>query len=81
MGFLDAFKAVGGGVGASLGVTMCPGLAVRKTASLPCAYARARPNHLIRSFRDGALAPDLRCAIAHRGISRFRARCCASPRN
>src|SRR6266436_1179511 len=24
------------------------------------------------SFRDGALAPDLRCAIAHRGISRFR---------
>src|SRR6202022_4280536 len=23
------------------------------------------------SFRDGALAPDLRCAIAHRGISRF----------
>src|ERR1019366_9792755 len=33
------------------------------------------------SFRDGALAPDLRCAIAHRGISRFRARCVASPRN
>jgi len=27
------------------------------------------------SFRDGALAPDLRCAIAHRGISRFRVRC------
>src|SRR6202049_2713182 len=25
--------------------------------------------------------PDLRCAIAHRGISRFRVRCCASPRN
>src|SRR6266436_7501047 len=34
-----------------------------------------------RSFRDGALAPDLRCAIAHRGISRFRVRCFASPRN
>jgi hypothetical protein len=33
------------------------------------------------SFRDGAQAPDLRCAIAHRGISRFRVRCCASPRN
>src|SRR5512141_1696733 len=33
------------------------------------------------SFRDGALAPDLRCAIAHRGISRFRVRCFASPRN
>ena len=25
--------------------------------------------------------PDLRCAIAHRGISRFRVRCFASPRN
>src|ERR1700692_2394211 len=33
------------------------------------------------SFRDGALAPDHRCAIAHRGISRFRVRCFASPRN
>src|SRR5436190_5468553 len=33
------------------------------------------------SFRDGALAPDHRCAIAHRGISRFRVRCLASPRN
>jgi hypothetical protein len=33
------------------------------------------------SFRDGAPAPDLRCAIAHRGISRFRVRCFASPRN
>jgi hypothetical protein len=33
------------------------------------------------SFRDGALAPDLRCAITHRGISRFRVRCFASPRN
>src|SRR5438552_475378 len=33
------------------------------------------------SFRDGAPAPDLRCAIAHRGISRSRARCFASPRN
>src|SRR6266478_4942668 len=32
-------------------------------------------------FRDGASAPDLRCAIAHRGISRFRVRCFASPRN
>src|SRR6185312_12856393 len=25
--------------------------------------------------------PDHRCAIAHRGISRFRVRCFASPRN
>src|SRR5437016_14359653 len=25
--------------------------------------------------------PDLGCAIAHRGISRFRVRCFASPRN
>src|SRR4051812_43440518 len=25
----------------------------------------------LSSFRDGALAPDLRCAIAHQGISRF----------
>src|SRR5437879_725553 len=40
------------------------------------------------SFRDGALAPDHRCAIAHRGISRFSdvqshavVRCFASPRN
>src|SRR5436190_18907629 len=37
--------------------------------------------YLVSSFRDGALAPDLRCAIAHRGISRFRVRCFASPRN
>ena len=29
------------------------------------------------SFRDRALAPDLRCAIAHRGTSRFRALCFA----
>jgi len=36
---------------------------------------------VLLSFRDGALAPDLRCAIAHRGISRFRVRCFASPRN
>src|SRR6476620_9363291 len=28
-----------------------------------------------------ALAPHLRCAIAHWGISRFRVRCFASPRN
>src|ERR1019366_8833874 len=33
------------------------------------------------SFRDGAVAPDLRCAIAHRGILGFRVRCSASPRN
>src|SRR5476651_2719518 len=40
------------------------------------------------SQRVGALrrpmtgsGPDLRCAIAHRGISRFRVRCFASPRN
>jgi hypothetical protein len=40
------------------------------------------------SQRVGALrrpmtgsGPDLRCAIAHRGISRFRVRCSASPRN
>ena len=46
---------------------------------------RSRENppcdHVTRPFRDGALAPDLRCAIAHRGIPRFRVRCFASPRN
>jgi len=31
-----------------------------------------QPGIQMSSFRDGALAPDLRCAIAHRGISRFR---------
>jgi hypothetical protein len=44
--------------------------------SLPGAKRRSTS-----SFRDGAQAPDLRCAIAHRGISRFRVRCFASPRN
>src|SRR4051812_42897809 len=33
--------------------------------------ASPRSAELETSFRDGALAPDLRCAIAHRGISRF----------
>src|SRR6267378_6185769 len=42
------------------------------------AKRRSNPN---ATFRDGALAPGLRCAIAHRGISRFRVRCFASPRN
>src|SRR4051794_26905628 len=35
----------------------------------------------LASFRDDALAPDLRCAIAHRGISRFRVRIFDAPRN
>ena len=35
-------------------------------------------NHVIPGWCE---APDLRCAIAHRGISRFRVRCFASPRN
>src|ERR1700682_4345379 len=40
-----------------------------------------RPKQSAPSFRDGALAPDLRCAIAHRGISRFRVRVFDAPRN
>jgi hypothetical protein len=55
----------------------------------PTGRVNAQPDDRLReaihspqpSFRDGAPAPDLRCAIAHRGISRFRVRCFASPRN
>jgi hypothetical protein len=36
------------------------------------------PDTVIPGWSAG---PDLRCAIAHRGISRFRVRCFASPRN
>src|SRR5664279_710619 len=43
----------------------------RRSASLRGAKAEVIQTP---SFRDGALAPDLRCAIAHRGISRFRVR-------
>src|SRR5665811_540849 len=35
------------------------------------------PDSVIPGWSEG---PDLRCAIAHRGISRFRVRCFASPR-
>jgi hypothetical protein len=42
-------------------------------------FQRARkPMAVIPGWSAG---PDLRCAIAHRGISRFRVRCVASPRN
>src|SRR5882724_12575203 len=39
---------------------------------------RSSPDTVIPGWSAG---PDLRCAIAHRGISRFRVRCFASPRN
>src|SRR5450631_3421874 len=39
---------------------------------------RSDPYSVIPGWSEG---PDLRCAIAHRGISRFRVRCFASPRN
>src|SRR6266481_6320071 len=39
---------------------------------------RSDPDAVIPGWSAG---PDLRCAIAHRGISRFRVRCFASPRN
>ena len=38
----------------------------------------SNPDTVIPGWSAG---PDLRCAIAHRGISRFRVRCFASPRN
>src|SRR5438552_14997363 len=48
----------------------------RSAPAIPCWSASAGSDEGQRpsSFRDGALAPDLRCAIAHRGISRFRVR-------
>jgi len=33
------------------------------------------------SFPGWSAGPDLRCAIAHRGISRFRVRSCGPPRH
>jgi hypothetical protein len=41
-------------------------------------HVPSSPASVIPGWSEG---PDLRCAIAHRGISRFRVRCCASPRN
>src|SRR5260221_6200791 len=53
-----------------------------------CDLKREERSEQTTSFRDGALAPDLRCAVAHRGISRFSdvqlhivIRRFASPRN
>jgi hypothetical protein len=43
--------------------------------SLRGAKRRSNPPFVIPGWSEG---PDLRCAIAHRGISRFRARCFAS---
>jgi hypothetical protein len=48
------------------------------STSLRGAKRRSNPPFVIPGWSEG---PDLRCAIAHRGISRFRARCFASPRN
>src|ERR1700675_3570995 len=42
---------------------------------------RRRSKNFTPSFRDGPLDADLRCAIAHRGISRFRVRAFGAPRN
>jgi len=42
-------------------------------------FAATRSWIFERSFRDGPQRPDLRCAIAHRGISRFRVRAIARP--
>jgi hypothetical protein len=61
-------------------VAGCLKCEVSKAALRHC-EERKRRNNCPPSFRDGAPAPDLRCAIAHRGISRFRVRCFASPRN
>src|ERR1700730_5551256 len=53
----------------------------RSVSSAPRPGLLAQWRTQMLSFRDSALAPDLRCAIAHRGISRFPVRCFASPRN
>jgi hypothetical protein len=46
-----------------------------KTPALKCkTRRRSAAQFLAPSFRNGAQAPDLRCAIAHRGISRSRVR-------
>src|SRR5258705_11551609 len=49
-----------------------------RTMTARCGVKRSNPPFVIPGWYEG---PDLRCAIAHRGISRFRARCFASPRN
>src|SRR5258707_1272364 len=48
----------------------------RSTRSSPTSGRRR--DRVIPGWSAG---PDLKCAIAHRGISRFRVRCLASPRN
>src|SRR6266702_8563165 len=46
--------------------------------STSCSRRWPDTDSVIPGWSEG---PDRRCAIAHRGISRFRARCCASPPN
>ena len=53
----------------------------KRTHAHHCSHCakRERPRaSVIPGWSEG---PDLRCAIAHRGIWRFRVRCYASPRN
>src|SRR6201747_566583 len=45
---------------------------------LPTLIPSCSVSFVIPGWSEG---PELRCAIAHRGISRFRFRCFASPRN
>jgi hypothetical protein len=62
---------------------LCPGTAgCLKIESIMAVIARSASDEILSVVIPGwSEGPDLRCAIAHRGISRFRARCFASPRN
>src|SRR5204863_9135860 len=46
--------------------------------STSCSRRSPDTDYVIPGWSEG---PDRRCAIAHRGISRFRVRRCATPRN
>src|SRR5258705_10973111 len=53
-------------------------LSLRDAMDCFATLAMTETEFVIPGWSEG---PDLRCAVAHRGISRFRVRCCASPRN
>src|ERR1700732_4853423 len=50
------------------------GAIAKVPAALWVSFVIGAFSYFSSSFRDGPPGPDLRCAIAHRGISRFRVR-------
>jgi hypothetical protein len=67
-----------GGIEATGGALSQAGRGAERTAGCAGGDLRARS---VGRHSGARVSANLRCAIAHRGISRFRVRCFASPRN